>query len=99
MTPLQKILQEVERLALVRAKRDHNEAFLSAWDSQLPLLAAVRELSSALEFYAGKSKDAQWDGAMLMGADKFGCLDKDLSGPLVADQALSRAAEIMGGKG
>lgn len=54
----------------------------------------------ALEFYAGnRPKEAVWKHAMLMGTDKFGCLDDDLSGPKVALDAVSSFEKFLDGGG
>lgn len=61
--------------------------------SLAPLLLSMRE---ALEFYAGKTKDAEWMGPELHTFDKFGGLDSEISGSYVANIALAQFDEFVG---
>lgn len=50
-------------------------------------LAAAED---ALKFYAGETNESEWDGAKFLTFDKFGCLADDISGPIVAKEALAK---------
>lgn len=53
----------------------------------------VKGLVEALEFYAGQSQTKEqslWEGSRFLGFNKFGGLDHDLSGPLLAKKALEK---------
>lgn len=71
------------------------------WDECASLLAPLLvKMHEALEFYAGnRPKEAVWKHAMLMGTDKFGCLDDDLSGPKVALDAVASFEKFLEGGG
>jgi hypothetical protein len=87
---------ELERL------RAENAELFERWQAKFPELVSVKKerdelradnarLRDALEFYAGKPGESEWDGCKFLTFDKFGGLDEDAAGPAVAHAALADA--------
>lgn len=80
-----------ERDALEVQRDNWIEAATDAAHRYWKLMEEKNRYREALEFYAGQTQDAVWDGSSLMTFDKFGGLDEFSSGPMVARDALKDA--------
>ena len=86
--------QELSEYESVNQHDKIQRAFLAGWDARDKLAKEeAKPLIEALEFYAGLKKDAHWEGPHFVAYDKFGGLDSDASGPLIARAALAAYRE------